>query len=210
MFSSAAASATATRVTARARSSGSPLTPAPAVSPATQPHGSSPPASAQPPRLCRRTRHTSQWTEHPHLYSRGSPLYPIPQPRRSAVSDRCGEGGSYFSSWPLPTTAPSSAWPVRVRPGGDRHWPVSLTGRHRDIGGDDVGGVPVQTAAGAVVSHGGPGISVRGRFLHVPQRDPRVQRGGDERVPQRVRPGRLGDPGTAADPADNPPGTVPV
>jgi transposase-like protein len=48
--------------------------------------------------------------------------------------------------------------------------------------------VPVQTAAGAVVSHGGPGISVRGRFLHVAQRDPGVQRGGDERVPQRVRP----------------------
>jgi hypothetical protein len=47
-------------------------------------------------------------------------------------------------------------------------------------------------------------------FLHVPQRHPGIQRGGDERVPQRVRPDRLGDPGAAGDPADDPPGAVPV
>ena len=51
---------------------------------------------------------------------------------------------------------------------------------------------------GTVVSHGGPGISMRGGFLHVPQRDPSVQRRGDERVPQRVRPDRLGDPARPA------------
>ncbi|HEY1347627.1 MAG TPA: hypothetical protein VGF54_21775 [Streptosporangiaceae bacterium] len=48
-----------------------------------------------------------------------------------------------------------------------------------------------------------------GGFLHVPQRHPGIQCCGDERVPQRVRPGRLGDTG-AADPADDPPGAVPV
>jgi hypothetical protein len=51
---------------------------------------------------------------------------------------------------------------------------------------------------------------VRGGFLHVPQRDPGVKRGGDERVPQGVRPDRLGDPGAAGYPADNPGGAVPV
>ena len=63
---------------------------------------------------------------------------------------------------------------------------VALSRGSGDVGGDDVGGVPVQTAAGAVVSHGGAGISVGGGFLHVPKRDPGVQRGGDERMPQRV------------------------
>src|SRR5262249_56958886 len=52
-------------------------------------------------------------------------------------------------------------------PGGVRHWPVSSPCGTGDVGGDDVGGVPVQTAAGAVVSHGGPGISMRGGFLHI-------------------------------------------
>jgi hypothetical protein len=51
---------------------------------------------------------------------------------------------------------------------------------------------------------------MRSGFLHVAQRDPGVQRCGDERVPQRVRPDRLGDPGAAGDPADDPPGAVPV
>ena len=49
-----------------------------------------------------------------------------------------------------------------------------------------------------------------GGFLHVAQRDPGVQRGGDERVPQRVGPDGFGDPGAAGDPADDPPGAVPV
>ena len=49
-----------------------------------------------------------------------------------------------------------------------------------------------------------------GGFLHVAQRDPGIQRGGDERMPQRVRPDGLGDPGAAGDPADDPPGAVPI
>ena len=79
-----------------------------------------------------------------------------------------------------------------------------------DVGGGDVGGVSVETAAGAVVAHRRARIGVRGGFLHVPQRDPGVKRGGDERVPQGVRPDRLGDPGAAGYPADNPGGAVPV
>ena len=51
---------------------------------------------------------------------------------------------------------------------------------------------------------------MRGGFLDVPQRDAGVEGGGDERVPQRVRPDLLGDPGAAGDPADDPPGAVPV
>ncbi len=61
-----------------------------------------------------------------------------------------------------------------------------LPGGTSDIGGDNVGGVPVQTAAGTVISHGGPGIGVRGGFLHIPQRHPGVQRRGDERMPQKL------------------------
>ena len=86
----------------------------------------------------------------------------------------------------------------------------ALPGGSGNIGGDDVGGVPVQAAAGAVVSHGGTWVGVGGGFLHVPQRDPGVQRRGDERMPQRVRPHRFGDPGAAGDSADDPPGTMPV
>ena len=46
--------------------------------------------------------------------------------------------------------------------------------------------------------------------LDVPERHPGVEGGGDERVPQRVRPDRLGDPGAARDSADDPRDTVPV
>jgi hypothetical protein len=49
-----------------------------------------------------------------------------------------------------------------------------------------------------------------GGFLHVAQRDPGIQRGGDERVSQRVRGDWLGDPGAAGGLADDPPGAVPV
>jgi len=49
-----------------------------------------------------------------------------------------------------------------------------------------------------------------GSFLHVPQRDPGIQTGGDERVSQRVRGDRLGDPGAAGGLADDPPGAMPV
>ena len=51
---------------------------------------------------------------------------------------------------------------------------------------------------------------MRRRLLHVPQRHPGIQRGGDERVPQRVRRDGLGDPGAAGDLADDPPGAVTI
>jgi hypothetical protein len=43
-----------------------------------------------------------------------------------------------------------------------------------------------------------------------PQRDPSIQRGGDERVAQRVRPNGLGDPGAAGDAPNDSPGAVAV
>lgn len=43
-----------------------------------------------------------------------------------------------------------------------------LPGGTGGISGGNVGGVPAGTAAGAVVSHGGPGISVGGGFLPGP------------------------------------------
>ncbi len=51
---------------------------------------------------------------------------------------------------------------------------------------------------------------MRGGLLDVAQRHPGIQRGGDERVPKRVRGDGLGDPGAAGDLADDPPGAMPV
>ncbi len=51
---------------------------------------------------------------------------------------------------------------------------------------------------------------MRGSFLDIAQRDPGVQRGGNERVPERVRRHGLGDPGAARHLADDPSGAVPV
>jgi len=127
------------------------------------------------------------------------------RPSRTAVSDRCGEGSRLCIELAAVHDGPISAWPVGAGRAELTTGQSVLPGGTSDIGGDDVDGVPVQTAAGAVVSHGGPGIGVRGGFLHVPQRDPGVQRGSDERVPQRVRPDRLGDPGTAGHPAHDRP-----
>jgi hypothetical protein len=47
-------------------------------------------------------------------------------------------------------------------------------------------------------------------FLDIAQRYAGVQGGGDERMPQRVRPDVLGDPCAAGDAADDPAGAVPV
>src|SRR5208282_1819677 len=85
-----------------------------------------------------------------------------------------------------------------------------LPGGAGNVGGDDVGSVPVQAAAGAVVPHGGSRVSVGGGLLHVAQRYAGVEGGGDERVPQRVRADVLADTGAARDLADDPPGAVPV
>jgi hypothetical protein len=49
-----------------------------------------------------------------------------------------------------------------------------------EVGGDDVGGVPVETAAGTVVAHRRARIGVRGGFLHVAERDPGVETGREQ------------------------------
>jgi hypothetical protein len=85
-----------------------------------------------------------------------------------------------------------------------------LSGGAGDVDGDDVGGVPVQGCPGPVVSHGCPWVGVGSGFLYVPQGHAGVQGGGDERMPQRMRPDVLVDPGPAGDAADDPPGAVPV
>lgn len=85
-----------------------------------------------------------------------------------------------------------------------------LPGGSGDVGSDDIRGMPVHRGPGPVVSHRGPWISVRSGFLDISQRDPGVQGCGDERVPQRVRPDELNDPGLAGDAADDPSSAVPV
>jgi hypothetical protein len=85
-----------------------------------------------------------------------------------------------------------------------------LPGRTGNVGGDYIHGVPVQAASGPVVPHGGPRVSVGSGLLNVAQRHPGVQRRGDKCVPKGVRPHVLADPGPPGDPADNPPGAVPV
>jgi hypothetical protein len=68
----------------------------------------------------------------------------------------------------LPTTARSPAPPPGRYGLARRSSPLAgqfLPGGTSDIGGGDVGGVPVQTATGTVIFHGGPGISVRGGLL---------------------------------------------
>jgi hypothetical protein len=64
---------------------------------------------------------------------------------------------------------------------------MSLPDGARYVRGDDVRSVPVRAAAGLVVPHRGAWIGVRGGLLHVAQRDPGIQRSGDERVPKRMR-----------------------
>ena len=87
---------------------------------------------------------------------------------------------------------------------------MRLPGGAGDVGGDDVGSVPVQAAAGPVVPHCGSRVSVGGGLLHVAQRHASVERGGDERVSERVRADLLADAGVARDLADDPSGAVPV
>src|SRR5262245_32453336 len=53
-----------------------------------------------------------------------------------------------------------------------------------DERGDYVGSVPVQGPLGAVVADRGPRVGMGGGFLYVPQRNPGIERRGDERVAQ--------------------------
>src|SRR6266567_732005 len=118
--------------------------------------------------------------------------------RRFVIEIRVTVG---YGAGGLPLWLPRLRLASMIRPGGVCFRAVScLSGGTSEVGGDDVSGVPVEAAAGTVVSHSCPGISMRGGFLHVAERDPRVEGGGDdERMPQRVRPDWLGDPSAAGD-----------
>ena len=50
-----------------------------------------------------------------------------------------------------------------------------LPGSACDVGGDDIGGVPVQAAPGPVISHRGSGVGMGGCFLDVAQRYSGIQ-----------------------------------
>jgi hypothetical protein len=85
-----------------------------------------------------------------------------------------------------------------------------LSGGSGQVGGDDVGGMPVQRGACPVRPHGGARVGVRGGFLNIARRDTGVQRGGDQCVAEGVRPDRLGDAGPPDDAPDDPPSGAPV
>jgi hypothetical protein len=61
-----------------------------------------------------------------------------------------------------------------------------LPGGTGDVGGNDVGGMPVQAAAGTVVANRGPRVRVGGGFLDISQRDASIESCRDERVAQGV------------------------
>ena len=56
----------------------------------------------------------------------------------------------------------------------------SLPGGTGDVGGDDIGGMPVEAAAGTVVADRGPRIGVRGGFLDIPQGDASIETGREQ------------------------------
>jgi hypothetical protein len=85
-----------------------------------------------------------------------------------------------------------------------------LPGGPGDIGGDNVGCVPVKGGPGPVIPHRHARISVRGSLLDIPERDACVKGSRDECMPKCVRPYRLGDSGPAGYPAHDPGGAVPV
>ena len=85
-----------------------------------------------------------------------------------------------------------------------------LPGCSGDERGDDVCSVPVQAGAGSVIPHGGARVGVGGGLLHVTQRHPGVERGGNKCMSQSVRADVLGDLGAAGNPADDSGSAVPV
>ena len=107
-------------------------------------------------------------------------------------------------SWRLTFDLGSAGCPLGAR-SVERGADISrLAGGAGDEGGDDVGGVPVEGDAGAVVAHRGARVGVAGGFLDVAQRDAGVEGGGDERVAQGVGSDSLGDPGAAGDAPHDP------
>ena len=78
---------------------------------------------------------------------------------------------------------------VRQRPGRrtEVSQPMTATGGLRRCGGDYKCGGPVQASAGLIKSHRGPRVGMGGCFLDIVQRDPGIQRCGDERVSVLLR-----------------------
>src|SRR4051794_34000540 len=88
--------------------------------------------------------------------------------------------------------------------------PSCSAGGSGDERGDDVCGVSVKADAGSVVAHGGAGVGMTGGFLDVAEWYARVERGGDERMSQRVGSDALIDPCSARDAAHDPAGGVTI
>ena len=76
-------------------------------------------------------------------------------------------------------------------------WAGGSAGGAGEVGGDDVGGVPVERHPVAVVAHRGARVGVRGGLLDIAERHPGVERGSDESMPKRVRADPLADAGLA-------------
>jgi hypothetical protein len=68
----------------------------------------------------------------------------------------------------------------------------------------------VEGYTGPVVAHGGAGIGVAGGFLHIAERNPSVEGGGDERVAEGVGPDALGYPRPSSDATYDPSGRVTI
>jgi|HubBroStandDraft_1064217.scaffolds.fasta_scaffold07294_8 hypothetical protein len=91
-----------------------------------------------------------------------------------------------------------------------RRWSWRCSASCAGDAGGGIGGVAVEGCAGSVIPHRGAGVGVGSGFLDVAERDAGVERGGDERVSQSVRSDGLLQSGAAGDPADDPPGAVPI
>ena len=180
-------------------------------------------------RACRRQNNTA-----PQSSRRPASTYDGQGPQRAPLARGHGPATGWRSYQPIcpPGSARASA-PEPAHSGGSRvltsrsvlpvlvPWPGSgpaemyrfgsgLPGSSGDVGGDDVSGMAVQRSAGPVIAHRGARISAGSGFLDIAERDPSVQRGRDEHMPQGVRSNGLGDPGAAGDAPDDPPGAVAI
>jgi len=79
-----------------------------------------------------------------------------------------------------------------------------------EVGGDDVGGVAVECAAGAVVAAGLARVGMPCEVLNVTQIAAGIERGGDRGVSERVGRDGLVDPRAFREPAHDPPGSVSI
>jgi hypothetical protein len=86
----------------------------------------------------------------------------------------------------------------------------TVTCRAGEVGGDEVGGVPIEGDAGAVVAHRRSRVGVGCDFLHIAQGYAGVEGGSEERVAQAVWSDGLIDSGPAGDSANDPAGAVSV